>query len=132
MMRASMIVAMLATSMAATSVAQAQSQRDLRRAVDAAIASDIAASRQAEREAKQYPYADDRQGGIVSTAQARDACGARAAGQLGATAKVIGQSYARPMSTGWEVEGVVGDTQGDVRFVCSVRNGSVTGVLLNP
>ncbi|WP_230461241.1 hypothetical protein [Sphingobium sp. CAP-1] len=99
--------------------------------VTAAIASDIAHDRQAERDAKRTPYAAPGYGRIASAAAARDACAAKALHQAGPDAKLIGRPSASTMSTGWEVEGAIAlPGGGDVPFICSVRNGSVSGVLL--
>lgn len=99
--------------------------------IGAAIASDIAADRQAEREAKRTPYASPGHGPIASAAAARDACAAKALYQAGPGGKLIGRPRADTMATGWEVEGEIGFPDGGgVPFVCSVRNGSVSGVLL--
>ncbi|BAV66171.1 hypothetical protein [Sphingobium cloacae] len=109
----------------------AQSHGDLHRAVDAAILSDVAADRQAEREAKRQPYASPGGYGSIATAgAARDACSEKALAQAGMGARILGTPSASTMSTGWEVEGMVGSTSDSVPFVCSVRNGSVTGILL--
>lgn len=98
--------------------------------VGAAIVSDIAADRQAQRDARQKPYATPGYGPIATAQAARDACSEKALYQAGAAARLIGQARASTMSTGWEVEGMIAGTDGDVPFVCSVRNGSVSGVLL--
>lgn len=76
------------------------------------------------------PYASPGQGSIASAAAARDACTGKALYQAGAGARLIGSAHASSMSTGWEVEGVITVAGQDVPFVCSVRNGSVSGVLL--
>jgi hypothetical protein len=99
--------------------------------VAAAIASDIARDQQADRDARRAPYASPGYGPIGSAAAARDACAAKALYQAGSDARLIGQARASSMSTGWEVEGAIGVPGGpDIPFVCSVRNGSVSGVLL--
>lgn len=98
--------------------------------VGAAIVSDIARDRQAEREARRYPYASPGQGNIASAGAARDACAAEARQEMGDGARLIGQARARSMATGWEVEGHVGRGGDKTPFVCSVRNGSVSGLLL--
>lgn len=112
--------------------AQAQDYRDLRRAADAAIVSDIARDRQAERDAKRQPYAAPGHGPIHTAAAARNACAAKAREEAGPGTKVLGRPLASTMSTGWEVEGEVGPFDGrrSVPFVCSVRNGSVSGIML--
>ncbi|WP_022682981.1 hypothetical protein [Sphingobium bisphenolivorans] len=117
-----------------TTAAMAQDYRQLRRATDAAIASDIARDRQAERDAKRQPYATPGYGAIHSATAARNACAAKARDEAGRGAAVIRRPMARAMSTGWEVEGEVGPFDGmrSVPFVCSVRNGSVSGILLRP
>lgn len=98
--------------------------------IGAAIVSDIAASRQAQRDARQTPYATPGYGSIATAAAARDACSAKALYQAGSSAKLLGPAHASTMSTGWEVEGMIAAADGDIPFVCSVRNGSVSGVLL--
>lgn len=114
--------------------AHAQNQRDLRRAADAAIASDIARDRQAERDARRQPYASTVYGPIRTATGARNACAAKAREEAGRGAAIIGRMVASSMSTGWEVEGVVGPLDGrrSVPFVCSIRNGSVSGIMLRP
>jgi hypothetical protein len=114
--------------------AHAQDYRDLHRAADAAIASDIARDRQAERDARRQPYASPGYGPIHSAAAARNACAAKAREEAGPGTRVLGRMAASTMSTGWEVEGEVGpfDGQRSVPFVCSVRNGSVSGILIRP
>lgn len=117
--------------MALASPALAQSDVRPRDVIGAAIASDIARDRQAERAAKRAPYASPGHGPIASAAAARDACAAKALHQAGPQAKLIGRPSASTMSTGWEVEGAIALPRGgDVPFVCSVRNGSVSGLLL--
>lgn len=110
----------------------AQSAHDLHRATDAAIMSDIARDRQAERDAKRAPYTSPGFGHVSTAAAARNACAAKAREEAGHGSAVIGRPVARTMSTGWEVEGNVGPVGGmaSVPFVCSVRNGSVSGILL--
>ena len=114
--------------------AAAQDYRDLHRAADAAIASDIARDRQAERDAKRQPYATPGYGHIHSATAARNACAAKARDEAGRGSAIVGRPIARTMSTGWEVEGLVGpfDGQRSVPFVCSIRNGSVSGIMLQP
>jgi len=126
-------MAALALGLTAGTAALAQSHGDLHRAVGAAILSDIASDRQAERDAKRQPYVSPGSGyGSIATAHgARDACAQKALAQAGAGAKIIGTPSANSMATGWEVEGMVAPaTDSSVPFVCSVRNGSVTGILL--
>ncbi|KQN10289.1 hypothetical protein ASE85_03620 [Sphingobium sp. Leaf26] len=101
-----------------------------RHVVGAAILSDIVADRQAQRDARQTPYAAPGYGPIDTAGAARDACAEKALYQAGPASRLIGPPRASTMSTGWEVEGVVGSADGDMPFVCSVRNGSVSGVLL--
>jgi hypothetical protein len=101
-----------------------------RHVVGAAIVSDIVADRQAQRDARQTPYAAPGYGSISTAAAARDACAEKALHQAGPSSRLIGSARASTMSTGWEVEGVVGSGDGDIPFVCSVRNGSVSGILL--
>lgn len=104
---------------------------DPHQVIGAAIASDIARDRQAERDARRAPYASPGYGPIASAAAARDACAAKALHQAGHDGKLIGRPRASTMATGWEVEGEIGFADGGtVPFVCSVRNGSVSGVLL--
>jgi hypothetical protein len=112
--------------------ALAQSHRELDRAVDAAILSDVSKDRQAERDAKRQPYASPGYGTITSAHAARDACAAKARYQAGPGAVILGKPDAQTMATGWEVEGEVGfrNDSGSIPFVCSVRNGSVSGILL--
>lgn len=112
----------------------AQDYRDLHRAADAAIASDIARDRQAERDARRQPYASPDHGSIRTATAARNACAAKAREEAGPGTKVLGRIVASTMSTGWEVEGEVGPFDGrrSVPFVCSVRNGSVSGIMLQP
>ncbi|WP_323810505.1 hypothetical protein [Sphingobium baderi] len=130
-MRQAFIMAALGLGLTGGTAVLAQGHGDLHRAVDAAILSDISKDRQAERDAKRQPYASPGQGSIATAGAARDACGAKAREQAGFGAKIIGTPGASSMATGWEVEGVVGQANGPaVPFVCSVRNGSVTGILL--
>ncbi|NWK95442.1 hypothetical protein DM806_07125 [Sphingobium lactosutens] len=127
-MKATAIWTIGAMMLTTTSIhAQTVRPRDV---VGAAIASDIAAQRQAERDAKRFPYASPGYGPIATAAAARNACAAKALDQAGPSAKLIGQARASTMSTGWEVEGDIAAADGDIPFVCSVRNGSVSGVLL--
>jgi hypothetical protein len=124
------LVAALALAFAVP--AHAQDYRDLHRAADAAIASDIARDRQAERDARRQPYASPGHGAIHTATAARNACAAKAREEAGPGTKILGRIAASTMSTGWEVEGEVGPL-GDRRsvpFVCSVRNGSVSGIML--
>jgi hypothetical protein len=114
--------------------AAAQSNRELRRAANAAIISDISKDRQAERDANRQPYVSPGYGNISSAKAAGAACAAKARQEAGPGAAIIGRSRTSSMSTGWEVEGEVGpyrDLQ-SVPFVCSVRNGSVSGILIDP
>lgn len=113
---------------------KAQDYRDLHRAADAAIISDVVRDREAERDAKRQPYASPVYGSIRSTAAARTACASKARQEVGAGARILGRVNARSMSTGWEVEGEVGPSSGQrsIPFICSVRNGSVSGILLDP
>ncbi|EQB11207.1 hypothetical protein L288_03565 [Sphingobium quisquiliarum P25] len=114
--------------------AMAQSGRELRRAADAAIVSEIARDRQAERDAKRQPYASPGYGPISTAGAASSACAAKAREQAGPGAAILGKPRASSMSTGWEVEGEVGPYGGlrSVPFICSVRNGSVSGILIDP
>lgn len=100
--------------------------------VSAIIVGDSIADRQAQRDARQTPYAAPGYGPIDTAAAARDACAEKALYQAGPASRLIGPARASSMSTGWEVEGVVGSADGDIPFVCSVRNGSVSGILFRP
>lgn len=126
--------AICALTLAVALPVQAQDYLDLHRAADAAIVSDIARDRQMERDAKRQPYASPAYGSIRSAAAARNACAAKARQEAGSGTRILGHVAARSMSTGWEVEGEVGPTDGQrsVPFVCSIRNGSVSGILLDP
>lgn len=127
-------IAVFATGLALALPAHAQDYRDLHRAADAAIASDIVRDRQAERDAQRQPYGSPGYGPIRNVAAARNACAAKAREEAGRGSRILGRIAASSMSTGWEVEGEVGPA-GDRRsvpFVCSVRNGSVSGILLDP
>lgn len=130
-LKAAILMALLAPVFPA---AAQMNDHDLRRATDAAIASDIARDRQAERDAKRQPYASTGFGRITTANGARQACAAKAREEAGRGATIIGRPFASTMSTGWEVEGRVGpyDDQRSVPFVCSVRNGSVSGIRLDP
>ncbi|WP_240334261.1 hypothetical protein [Sphingobium estronivorans] len=114
--------------------AHGQDYRDLHRAADAAIVSDVARNRQADRDAQRQPYASPGYGRIHTAAAARNACIAKAREEAGPGSRVIGRPFASTMATGWEVEGEVGPAGGQrpVPFVCSVRNGSVSGIMLRP
>ena len=132
-----MSVARIAVCAIATALvlpAHAQDHRDLHRAADAAIVSDIARDRQAERDAQRQPYASPGYGSIRTAAAARNACAAKAREEAGRGSRILGSIAASSMSTGWEVEGEVRPlgNQRPVPFVCSVRNGSVSGILLDP
>jgi len=99
--------------------------------IGAAIVSDIAKDRQAEREAKRQPYATPGYGPIASAKAGGEACAAKARQQAGSNAALVGRPVTSSMSTGWEVEGQIGLTDGGtIPFICSIRNGSVTGILL--
>lgn len=135
--RLSTACAVLLTLCVAAAPAFAQnglSNRDLHRAADAAILSDLSRDRQAERDASRQPYASPGYGPISSASGARNACAVEAQREAGPGSKIVGGPSARTMATGWEVEGGVdpGDGHGAVSFVCSVRNGSVSGILLRP
>lgn len=130
-LKAALLMALLAPTFPA---AAQLSDRDLRRATDAAIASDIARDRQAERDARRQPYASTGFGPISTANGAGQACVAKAREEAGPGAIVAGRPFASTMSTGWEVEGRIlprGEQQ-PVPFVCSVRNGSVSGIRLAP
>jgi hypothetical protein len=125
---------LVTTSILLTMAAKAQDYRDLHRAADAAIVSDIARDRQAERDAKRQPYGSPGYGPIRTATAARAACAAKAREEAGRGSTILGRISASSMSTGWEVEGEVRHfgEQRPVPFVCSVRNGSVSGILLDP
>lgn len=130
-LKSALAVALLSSSLPA---AAQMTDRQLHRAADAAIASDIARERQAERDARRQPYASPGSGRISNADAARRACAAKAREEAGRGAAIIGRPFASTMSTGWEVEGWVGP-YGELRsvpFVCSVRNGSVSGIRLDP
>lgn len=92
---------------------------------------DSPSERQAQRDANRFPYASPYRGDIATGAVAAKACGHKAAWQAGPGASVIGNPSAQTMSTGWEVYGEVGfKGEPSIPFVCSVRNGSVSGILL--
>jgi hypothetical protein len=126
--------AVCVTTLALALPGHAQDYRDLHRAADAAIASDFVRDQQAERDANRQPYASPGYGPIRTAAAARSACAAKAREEVGRGSNIRGRITASSMSTGWEVEGEVGpfDDQRWVPFVCSVRNGSVSGILLDP
>lgn len=124
-------------ALAAATALPAQAQldhRDLHRAVGAAILSDAARDRQAANDAARQPYASPGYGPIHTAAAARDACADKAREEAGPGARVLGRIIASTMSTGWEVNGEVGpfEDRRAIPFVCSVRNGSVSGILLQP
>lgn len=103
--------------------------------VDAVILHDLSEHERERRDAQRRAYAGPDAGaiGTIHTApQARKACANEALAEAGAGVKIVGKTVARTMSTGWEVEGGLdaGVVGGPTSFVCSVRNGSVTGVLL--
>ncbi len=93
---------------------------------------DSPSERQAQRDARRAPYASPGYGNITTATGAREACAAKALGQAGPEAIIIGTPRASTMSTDWEVYGDVGyrTGSGGTSFVCSVRNGSISGVLL--
>lgn len=99
-------------------------------AVDAAILGQVSRDRQADKDAKQVPYASPGYGPISNATEARKACADDALVQAGKGAKLLGTPRARAMAGGWEVEGAIGFSDGDVPFVCSVRNGSVSALAL--
>jgi hypothetical protein len=103
-----------------------------RDAVNAAILNDVSRDRQADRDARQQPYATPGYGPIASAKAARDACAKDALEEAGPSSKLSGVPRASTMSTGWEVEGWIKPADGgdQFSFVCSVRNGSVSGVTL--
>lgn len=102
---------------------------DLDTAVDAAILSSVARDREAERNARNQPYASPGYGPIASAASAAEACGRSALDEVAPGAKLSVPPRARTMSTGWEVEGLIATGgSGTVPFICSVRNGSVSGI----
>lgn len=123
---------MLAAASAPGMAQTADDARAYRQMIGASIVSDIVRERQADRDAQRYPYATADMGDIRSAAQASAACGAEAVIEAGQGARLAGQPVAASMATGWEVEGHV-SAAADGRttpFICSVRNGSVSGLLL--
>lgn len=129
-MKASVTPIMMAGLLMAAPI-HAQTVIPPRDVIGAAIVSDIAKDRQAEREAKRQPYATPGYGPIASAQAAGDACAAKARQQAGPNAALVGRPVTSSMSTGWEVEGQIGLTDGGtIPFICSVRNGSVTGMIL--
>jgi len=124
-------MALLAAALAAPA-AHAQEGISLRDAVAASILSDMARDKQQERDAKRQPYQPAERGSISSAAEARDACSAEIVAEMGGASRIIGTPSARTMATGWEVEGQAGPDgeRSSVPFVCSVRNGLVSGTLL--
>lgn len=102
-------------------------------AVDALILDELSQQQKERRAAERQPYAGHRAMGSISTAaQARKACASEALAEAGEGVKLAGKPVVHSMSTGWEVEGGLdaGTEGGPTSFVCSVRNGSVTGILL--
>jgi hypothetical protein len=122
--------AMMLAGTAQTGTVQAQTGIHPHDVLTAAIVSDIVRDRQEERDARRAPYLAQGYGPIATASAARDACATKALYQAGPDAKLIGHAHASTMSTGWEVEGAIAVPEGDIPFVCSVRNGSVSGVLL--
>ncbi|MGE4431789.1 MAG: hypothetical protein AB7E05_13710 [Sphingobium sp.] len=131
--RLALVIVGLFMGASAPMAAAAQEGIDLRTAVAGSILNDLARDKQADRDAKRWPYASSDYGSISSAEQAQDACAAEIVAEVGAGSAVIGTPSARTMSTGWEVEGHVrptGDEEGALPFVCSVRNGLVSGTLV--
>lgn len=87
-------------------------------------------ARQAYRDARRQPYLPNDHGSIASAQEAADACSEKALYQAGPASKLTGPAHASTMSTGWEVEGMIAAADGEIPFVCSVRNGLVSGLML--
>ncbi len=87
-------------------------------------------ARQAYRDARRKPYLPNDHGSIASAQEAADACSEKALYQAGPAAKLTGPAHASTMSTGWEVEGLITAADSEIPFVCSVRNGLVSGLML--
>lgn len=123
---------LLSTVTLAGPAVHAQEGISVRDAVAASILSDMARDKQQEREAKRQPYQSGERGPIASAAEARDACSTEIVAEIGGGSQIIGTPTARTMATGWEVEGHAGPDgdRASVPFVCSVRNGLVSGTLL--
>lgn len=133
-MRILQLASLLTAAALAPSVAHAERYdldiRKYNQVIRAIILDDIIGQEQARRDAARYPYASAGYGPIADIRTARDACAADVLNQLGQGVSLSGVPQARPMATGWEVEGgLTGTSQGD-SFVCSVRNGSVSGVII--
>lgn len=125
--------AAIAIAFAGTSASAERYDRNIsnyNRVIRAIILGDIAGEREAERDAKRFPYASKGYGPIKTARAARDACAADVLNQIGRGARLASVPVAHPMSTGWEVEGAIDPRDGGSAFVCSVRNGSVSGVLI--
>lgn len=129
----SCIIALAGAALASPVSAFAQQNVDLHSAIAASVLDDMMRERRAEREAKRQPYASTDYGSIATAEQARSACEQEILVEVGDDARIAETPSARSMSTGWEVEGMVapGDSSGPFPFVCSVRNGLVSGTLLN-
>lgn len=127
------IIALTGMGLAMPVSAVAQQGIDLHNAIAASVLDDITRERREEREAKRWPYASSDRGSIATADQARSACMEEILAEVGGDATISGTPSARTMSTGWEVEGTVapGDSSGPFSFVCSVRNGLVSGTLVN-
>lgn len=125
------VTCIMAASLFMAAPIHAQTVIPPRDVIGAAIISDIARDRQAERDAKRQPYATPGYGPIASAKAAGDACSIKARQQAGPNAALVGRPMISNMATGWEVEGKIGLTDGGtIPFICSVRNGSVTGIVL--
>ena len=112
--------------------ASAQDGIDLRSAVAASIVHDIMKDKQAERDVSRQPYMSWDHGTIASGKEARRACVTEILAEAGKGAAIVGSPSAHSMSTGWEVEGNITPPDGGeaLPFVCSVRNGLVSGTLI--
>ena len=127
------IIALTGVALATPASAFAQQGIDLHSAIAASVLDDMIRERRAEREAKRQPYASPAYGPIATAEEARSACEQEILAEVGNGASITGTSSASSMSSGWEVEGRVasGDDSGSFPFVCSVRNGLVSGTLIN-
>lgn len=111
--------------------AMAQNRVTVGDVIVGSILSDWARDRQAIRDARQYPYMSHERGSIASATEAQSACSSEIVAEVGDGAAIIGTPSAVTMSTGWEVKGHVSPAGQDaLPFVCSVRNGLVSGTLI--
>ncbi len=126
------VIAAYGLSAFAPLATSAQEGIDLRSAVAASIVHDIMKDKQAERDARRQPYMSWEQGPIASAEEARHACVTEILAEAGHGAAIAGSPSAHSMSTGWEVEGDIMPPDGGeaLPFVCSVRNGLVSGTLI--